>query len=101
MGVIRIIAPRGNPFFYGGIAVLGMAGDEVLCRLQQGGEAWLTADGPMELGVGWGHVGTPAARLRFMARPDRTYLLLWRAQGFGAEMDVEEYAPGERDTKEE
>ena len=93
MGYIRIIAPRGNPFFYGKITVLSMETAQTLGRMHQGGELWLAAQSAMDIGVGWSHIGTPAARLRFTARPDRTYVLHWRTPGFGADMDAMELIP--------
>lgn len=90
MGVIRIAAPPESRYFFGRIAAVDMETEQELARVSPGETMVIPADSAIDLGVGWGRLGAPAVRLRFVAHPGRTYILRWLTQGFGAGMGVEE-----------
>ena len=93
MELIRIITPPRSLYVFGKIVAHDMMQRVELGRVSQGGEMFIPALEPIDLGIAWGRGSTPPVRLRFTAMPGRTYLLYWLKEDFGAGMGVEEISP--------
>lgn len=86
-----MIVPLENRYFPGLIAAVNMETGQELARVPPGETMIIPAEGEIDLGIAWVRLGAPAVRLRFMARPDKTYVLHWPWPRVGAEMTAEEY----------